>query len=55
MFAFIRSKKDFFAFRHFAHNSTLENKFMGWKLYDPITEFKRMGINPMPHSEEAIK
>lgn len=55
MFAFIRSKKDFFAFRHFAHSSALEEKMGGWKLYDPLTEFRRMGINPMPHSEDVSK
>ena len=36
MFAFIRSKKDFFAFKHFAANPSLEEKYGGWKLYDPV-------------------
>lgn len=55
MFAFIRSKKNFFAFRHFAHNSALEEEKGGWKLYDPIKEFHRMGITMMPHTKDTIK
>lgn len=47
MFAFIKSKKHFFAFRHFQHNQKLEQEFKGWKLFDPLTEFKRMGLRPI--------
>ena len=27
----------------------------GWQIYDPLTEFKRMGITMMAHTEETIK
>lgn len=54
MFAFIKSKKHFFAFRHFQHNQKLEQEFKGWKLFDPLTEFKRMGLRPIQPTDEVI-
>ena len=29
-FAFVKLKKDFFAFKHFQYNQEMENVFRGW-------------------------
>ena len=49
-FAFVRIKKHFFAFKHYEHNKDLEFHYKGWETYDIAKEFKRMGVDLMPHS-----
>lgn len=52
-FAFVEHKREFFAFRYYQNNKELEDKFNGWKLYDPIKEFNRMGLFPLDHTEKV--
>jgi hypothetical protein len=53
-FAFVRVKRHFFAFRHFEANRQLEDSFRGWESYDLLNDFKRMGVELMPHSEDPV-
>lgn len=50
----MRVKKHFFAFRHFEANRQLEENFRGWQSYDLVNEFKRMGVELMPHTEDPV-
>ena len=51
----MKVKQQFFAFRHYEYNSALEKKYEGWKFYNPVEEFERMGIKLMNHFEESPK
>lgn len=54
VFAFVKVKEQFFAFRHFQSNSSLEENFRGWQTYDVVKEFMRFGIELMPHTETNV-
>ena len=54
VFAFVRVKKQFFAFKHYEANKQLEETFKGWQQYELLSDFKRMGIDIMPHTEDPI-
>ena len=53
-FAFVRSKQHFFAFRHWEANPEIEQTYKGWQIYNDLAELKRMGITPMPHTEDPV-
>lgn len=53
-FAFVKVKRQFFAFRHYEHNSKLEETFRGWQIYNLMREFNRFGIELMPHTENVV-
>lgn len=53
-FAFVRSKKQFFAFKHYEANKILEDTYRGWQSFDYEKEFMRLGIELMPHTESVV-
>ena len=52
IFTFVKNNNRFFAFRHFEENKDLEFKHNGWKIYDPIKEFERMGLCLMKKTDQ---
>ncbi len=44
-FAFVKYKQQFFAFQFHKLNKHIEDTYKGWSLYNPLTEFARMGLN----------
>jgi len=52
---FIENKENYFAFELFKNYYVLEERFKGWKLYNPEKEFRRQGIEVKPLLEKDQK